>query len=113
VALTNTIIASHAWGITVMTGNTVTLNATLWHGNTTPWSGNVIPTSDRGGAPAFAPDGYHLTGSSAAIDQGVNAGVATDIDGDGRPQPPGGGYDLGADEFRQWRTYLPLVVNLH
>jgi hypothetical protein len=97
----------------VMTGNTATLNATLWHGNTTPWSGNVISTSVHGGDPAFAPDGYHLTDSSAAIAPGVNAGVATDIDGDRRPQPPGGGYDLGADEFRQWRIYLPVILNEH
>jgi hypothetical protein len=42
---------------------------------------------------------------SAAIDQGVDAGVATDIDGDARPC--GQGYDLGADE-----TYCACAVAL-
>jgi hypothetical protein len=51
---------------------------------------------------------YHLTVGSAAIDAGVDAGVTTDIDGDTRPQ--GNGYDIGADEFRQWYVYLPLVM---
>jgi hypothetical protein len=60
------------------------------------------------GDPAFAPDGYHLTGSSAAINTGVDAGVTTDIDGEGRPQ--GSGYDIGADEILLRMTYLPLVM---
>ena len=40
---------------------------------------------------------YHITLSSAAINQGVNAGVGTDIDG--QPRPYGWGYDIGADEL--------------
>ncbi|MBN1485449.1 MAG: hypothetical protein JXA37_12080 [Chloroflexia bacterium] len=39
----------------------------------------------------------------------MDAGVRYDIDGDPRPQ--GGGYDVGADEFRQrWDIGPPLVV---
>ena len=49
------------------------------------------------GDPAFAPDGFHLRSSSAAIDRGVEAGITDDIDGDHRPY--GNGYDLGADEW--------------
>ena len=108
VAMTNTIIVSHMVGITVTAGNTATLNATLWHGNGTDNSGNVIHTNDHSGDPAFDTDGYHLTSSSAAIDQGVDAGVTTDIDGDTRPH--GDGHDIGADEYGQRYIYLPLVM---
>ncbi len=108
-AMTNTILFSHTVGITVTTGNTATLNATLWHNNGTKWSGNVLHANDHEGDPAFAADGYHLRGNSAAIDQGVNAGVTSDLDGETRPQD--GGYDLGADEAKvKFKLYLPLVL---
>jgi fibronectin-binding autotransporter adhesin len=109
-AFTNTIIVSHTVGITVATGNAATLNATLWHANTTNWggTGTINHSNDHTGDPAFAADGYHLTPSSAAIDKGVDAGVTTDIDGDTRPW--GAGYDIGADELRQRYIYLPLVL---
>jgi fibronectin-binding autotransporter adhesin len=109
VAMTNTIIVNHTVGITVTAGNAATLNATLWHANSTDYGGDVTHTNDHSGNPAFASDGYHLTLSSAAIDTGVDAGVTTDIDGDARPW--GAGYDIGADEFRQWYIYLPLVLS--
>jgi hypothetical protein len=99
-ALTNTIIADHTVGVTVTAGNAAALNATLWHANSvtnTSGAGTINHTNDRSGDPVFAPDGYHLGSTSAAIDQGVNAGVTTDLDGQSRPQY--GGYDLGADEF--------------
>jgi len=40
---------------------------------------------------------YHLTSKSPCINNGTDAGVYTDMDGDVRPH--GGGFDLGADEF--------------
>jgi fibronectin-binding autotransporter adhesin len=106
----NTIIVSHTVGITVATGNAATLNATLWHANGTDTggAGSISTLSDHTGDPAFAPDGYHLTSRSAAIDAGVDAGVTTDIDGDARPW--GAGYDIGADELRQRYVYLPIVL---
>ena len=109
VALTNTILVSHSVGITVTAGNTATLEATLWNGNALDWggTGTVNHTNDHSGAPAFASDGYHLTPGSAAIDQGVNVGVMTDIDGDARPIGPL--PDLGADEGK-YRIYLQLVM---
>jgi hypothetical protein len=115
VALTNTILVSHTVGITVAAGNTATLEATLWHANTSNWdgAGTINHTGDVPGDPdpAFAADGYHLTAGSPAADKGVSASIWVDIDGQPRPyQAP----DLGADEY--WppgvlkHLYLPLVV---
>jgi hypothetical protein len=98
-ALTNTILVSQTTGIYVNSGNTATLESTLWSGNTTNWSGTVNRTNDYFGAPTFVdPEGgdYHIGVGSAAIDVGVNAGVSADIDGESRDALP----DLGADEFR-------------
>ncbi len=110
VAMTNTILVSHTVGIAVAEGNTATLNSTLWHSNGTDrgGAGTINHSDDHSGDPAFAPDGYHLTLSSAAIDAGVDAAVTTDIDGDTRPQ--GSAPDLGADELSMWRTYLPVAL---
>jgi len=49
------------------------------------------------GDPAFAADGYHLTGGSAAINRGIRSGVGTNIGGD--PRHFSCIFDLGADEF--------------
>jgi uncharacterized repeat protein (TIGR01451 family) len=97
VAMTNTVLVGHTVGISVTDGNVATLNATLWYGNATDWLGEVVHTHDHYGDPAFASNNYRLTAGSSAIDQGVNAGVSVDIDGESRPV--GMGYDLGADEF--------------
>jgi parallel beta-helix repeat protein len=114
VKLTNTILVSHAVGIYVRDGNTVTLEATLWGSdswaNVTDTIGLVISTTNITGDPAFvAPEAgdYHIGSTSKAIDVGVNTPVTVDIDADSRPA--GKGYDIGADEF--WRkVYLPLVL---
>jgi hypothetical protein len=108
--LTNTILVGHRLGIVATAGYTATLDATLWYGNETDYSGNVARANDRSGDPAFDVDGYHLTDISAAIDSGMDAGVTRDLDRDIRPQ--GIGYDIGADEFRQWwYTHLPVVLS--
>ena len=117
VTMTNTIISGHTVGVKLSSrqNNTVTLTATLWHGNGADresGSGVINHTKDYGGDPAFAADGYHLTASSAAIDKGVDAGVHKDIDGEIRPWS--GGYDIGADEFgsiKARRLYLPVMLN--
>ncbi len=106
--LTNTILVSHAIGISVSLGNTATLNSTLWFGNQTDSVGNVSIANNTSGNPFLAADGYHLTAASQnAIDHGVNSGVPIDIDGD--PRPIGAGYDLGADEYYP-HVYLPIIL---
>ena len=109
VALTNTILVSHTVGVFVDAGNTVTSEATLWGdgvwANGVDWSGTgsiSAGTVNIHGEPAFAQAGdYHLTESSAAVDNGIDTGVSVDVDLDLRPI--GGGFDIGADEF-------PVVV---
>jgi hypothetical protein len=54
-----------------------------------------------------AHDNYHLGRHGAAIDQGVDLGVAVDYDGDVRPY--GLGFDIGFDEAVPHFLYLPLV----
>jgi hypothetical protein len=113
VALTNTILVSHALGISVTAGSSATLNGILWFDNdaNTSGAGALSVTNAYTGDPAFAADGFHLTSTSAAIDKGAYAGVMTDIDGEPRlDHAP----DLGADEY--WlpgalrRIYLPLIL---
>lgn len=54
--------------------------------------GSLILNTD----PSFLTGDYHLGADSPCIDQGTDAGVYTDIDGDTRPAATG--YDIGADE---------------
>jgi thermitase len=105
VALTNTILLGHTMGITVATGSSAVMEATLWGAdawaNGTDWdgAGTILSDSDYWGDPAFvnpAMGDYHIQPVSAAVDAGVDTGVAADIDGEQRPQ--GDGYDIGADE---------------
>jgi parallel beta-helix repeat protein len=118
---TNTIIAGHdSMGITVTSGSTATLEATLWYNNGSQIGGGgyiFTGTINLNGDPAFVNPSawdYHLTASSAAIDRGVSAGVTDDIDGDSRPVDGDGDgtavVDIGADEFAWKHIYLPLVV---
>jgi predicted outer membrane repeat protein len=107
-AITNSIIASYTMGIS-QTGGSATLNGGLWWGGTALHTG-IGPYSELAvlsAAPAFTPDGYHLTIVSPAIDHGVDSGVLTDIDGN--PRPLGAGYDVGADEYPLYLAYLPLA----
>lgn len=117
-AFTNTIIVDHhSVGITITTGSTATLEATLWgdgdwaNGDDRSGGGVIFTgTVNYWGDPAFVnPDtgDYHIGPTSKAIDAGVNAGIIVDVDGESRPA--GNGYDIGADEF-WWKVYLPLVL---
>ncbi len=115
VTLTNTLIASATnafsadqWAgeVSIHHTNTLTHNVATLHYTEggTPVFQAVNPLT---GDPKLDAT-YHLQAGSAAIDAGVDAGVTTDIDGEARPW--GAGYDIGADEFRQWYVYLPLVL---
>ena len=116
VTLTNTILVSHAVGITVASGNTATLEATLWSSGAwanetdTEGAGVIITgTVNITGDPAFIdPDAgdYHIGPGSAARDMGITTTVSHDIDGD--PRPIGHGYDLGADEWIAY-VFLPVI----
>jgi hypothetical protein len=109
--LTNTIVASHTWGIT----NTFPASSAVYADHTLFWANTrdgIRGTNPVSGNPTFAADGYHLGPGSAAINRGVNAGVATDIDGDVRPDWCF--FDIGADEFLTGLgcqvIHLPLVL---
>ncbi len=97
VELVNTIVASQTTGV-VNSGGLVTLTATLWDTVVQPVVGVAMQSGGLTGTAAFAADGYHLTAVSDAIDNGIDAGVTNDVDG--LPRPIGGGFDLGAVEWR-------------
>ena len=109
--LNNTIVSSHTVGILAESGNTVIINGVLWHATAVPTIGpDVLIQNAHIGDPAFAPDGYHITAMSDAIDAGVDAGIVGDIDG--QPRPWDAAPDLGADEFITINAviYLPVVM---
>ena len=97
--LRNAIVADQTAGIFVANGCSANLDGVLWFGNqaNTGGPGTVVIQHAASGDPAFAADGYHLSLGSAAIDAGIDAGVAADIDGD--PRPLCFAPDLGADEL--------------
>ncbi len=106
IILANGIVANQVVGIDAAPGSSATVDGVLWYanggGNTT---GAVTIDHAYTGDPMFMGDGYHLTEGSAAIDKGIDAGVANDIDKQSRPQ--GFGPDLGADEFQLPATSTP------
>jgi hypothetical protein len=111
VYMTNTILVDHTVGISVTSGNTLTLNAILWDIGTPITLAKdamavVSVQNDWVGNPAFAPDGYHLTSASDAINAGIPGGLMVDIDS--QPRPMNAGYDLGADEYPE---IMPLSVS--
>jgi len=118
VSMTNSIVVSHTVGITVAPGhimigqNKALLDGVLWYtnGQNTGGAGIITLTHEYTGNPAFLADGYHIGLGSAAIDQGVDAGVTTDVDGDARPIGPL--PDIGADEAWLW-VFLPVVLKNH
>jgi hypothetical protein len=113
VTLTNGILTSHRYGITVSTGSKATLNGVLWFNNLSgnaAGAGVINLSSEIMGNPFFDADGYHLGPGSAAIDKASNTGLGTDIDGEARVGFP----DLGADEASEFSSYfLPIIVRIN
>ena len=109
--VTNTIIASHAIGIS-RTGGTVNENFNLFFGNSLDRATGILTgTNSLSGDPRFEnpwAGNYHIGPGSAAINSGTNAGVMTDFEG--TPRPYGAGFDIGYDEWVPPRAYLPLLT---
>ena len=96
VSATNAFSADETAGeMSIHHTNTLTHDVTTLH-HTEGGSPNFQATNPLAGAPNLDAS-YPLQVGSAAIDAGVDAGVATDIDGEARPWGPG--YDIGADEY--------------
>lgn len=98
----NSIFDGYATALTFGTRvATMTVDGVLWSNVLTP-TGFVTITVNNAhtGSAAFvdrAADDYHVSITSDALERGVNAGVASDIDGEARPF--GAAPDLGFDEF--------------
>jgi len=101
VYLANTILVSHTIGLFVDATSTANLDSTLFGGGTnTAGTGALSNLNPKSGNPGFvdpAARNYHINSSSAAVDQGIDAGITTDLDDQARPI--GLGFDLGADEL--------------
>ena len=104
VILTNTIISSHTVG--GLSGIGISADHSLFFNSGTPCSSGATCTNSIIGDPIFINPtecDYHLDAWSAAVDQGVNAFVTEDIDGD--PRPMRSSFDIGADE----QSELPMA----
>jgi uncharacterized repeat protein (TIGR01451 family) len=121
VDMKNNIIIMHQVGINVTAGHSASLDGTVW-GNDALWGsdqisnlvdvagGGVVATGtvnirDWPGFVDFDAGDYHLLSTGAAVNTGVNSGIATDIDG--HPRPTDSGYDIGADEY--YRLELTVI----
>ena len=99
--LSDTLIYSQTFGVVVDgNGSSGTLDYTFWDSSVTTRtattnSGTLIESNALQGDAALSADGYHLPGTSAAVNQG-KSNVLNDIDGQSRND---GQPDIGADEY--------------
>lgn len=110
--VTNTIVYSHDNGLDKNVSATFIEDYNLLS-NTTNYAGGVLAGSHTitNTDPLLkdaAGDDFHLTSASPAIDQGTSLG-APDVDFEDDPRPQGQGVDMGADELRGKRLYLPII----
>jgi hypothetical protein len=108
-SLTNNIVSGHSEGITTTTPASTTILAdTNLFSNTVDL---IVGTNTTLLDPRLTIT-YHLSADSPAVDAGVPSGLASDVDGDARPD--GCFYDIGADEFHTGMgcnyVHLPLVL---
>ena len=117
--LTNNIITGHTTGIYAYLApnpNMVTATHTLFYDNQNDTDGTTITSTDEitGSNPLFMDSvgrNFHLRPNSPAINTGIPLlWLTTDIDGDARPLPTNGDYDIGADEADWLSMYLPVVM---
>jgi hypothetical protein len=116
--LYNNIIVDQPVGVYADKGDVTSLalvDGVLWYGNgqNTGGSGTAFVNNEYTGDPLFvdpASGDYHISSGSPAIDKGIAASAASDMDREPRLDVP----DLGADEY--WapgalkRLYLPLAL---
>jgi hypothetical protein len=104
--LTNFNVAFHRY--TTGTGFADASHTLFWNNLHDYGTGTLASTNEVLGDPAFSGGtNYNLTGSSAAINTGTDAGVYVDYYGASRPW--GGGFEIGAQEYPR-RLFLPLVM---
>jgi len=108
-SFTNNIISGHSEGITTTTPASTTILA-----DTNLFS-NTLDLIVGTNATLLDPQltiTYHLSADSPAVNAGIPSGLATDVDGDTRPD--GCFYDIGADELYTGMgckyVHLPLVL---
>ncbi len=110
-ALTNTLIYSHTYGVYATSGSAAILYHTLFYANSSgdaSGPGAITNKNPITGQNPLLAANFHLLEGSPAIDAGVSVPwLLTDIDGESRPL--GAGYDIGADEAEFQHIYLPLA----
>ncbi len=99
VTLTNNIVTSHSVGLQNISG-TVASDFNLYFGNGTNQLGSIAGNvGHQNGNPLFldpANRDYHISNLSPAVNNGINAGVFLDFEGDIRPTDTQ--FDIGMDE---------------
>lgn len=105
VMIVNNIITQNEFGLRSQGGQSCSGNNynNVWNNSFRDYFGFAKGANDISGDPLFVdPENrdYHLSASSPCIDKGTSDG-APDKDIEGRKRPQGGGYDMGAYEYRQ------------